>query len=71
MKALRYLGPDRIEAVEADRPQLGAGEALLKVAGAGICGTDMAIVAGKHRRATPPLIPGQGSSGQLQGTYYY
>jgi threonine dehydrogenase-like Zn-dependent dehydrogenase len=27
---------------------------LIKVACAGICGTDLAIVAGKHPRATPP-----------------
>jgi len=64
MKALVYEGPGRVEV--RDAPQTHSpGEALVKVSFAGICGTDMSIVGGKHPRARPPLIPGHEFSGVI------
>ena len=41
MLAGAYLGVGKIEAVERDIPTANAGEVIIKVARAGICGTDM------------------------------
>jgi len=65
MKAVKYLGPDNIQILQTDIPTPGSGEALVKVHFAGICGTDIAIIGGKHPRARPPLIPGHEFAGQV------
>ena len=38
MKALRYLGPEKLEVQEVPMPEPGKGEVLIKVKGCGICG---------------------------------
>ena len=65
MKALVYLGKDRIEVQEKEIPRIDDGEALIRVRYAGICGTDLSIIAGKHPRAKPPLIMGHEFSGEV------
>ncbi len=65
MKALIYQGPHQV--TPADRPPLrpAAGQALLAVDYVGICGTDLAIFAGKHPRAQAPLIMGHELEGRI------
>jgi 2-desacetyl-2-hydroxyethyl bacteriochlorophyllide A dehydrogenase len=46
MRAVRVVGPAQLEVVEVPAPQRGTG-ALVRVDGAGICGTDVKILAGK------------------------
>ena len=58
MKAAIYSGVNTVENVIRPIPELKDGETLIKVESAGICGTDMAIFAGKHPRAKAPLIMG-------------
>ncbi len=65
MKALRYLNPGILKTDEIDSPRCGVGEALVRVHAAGICGSDMAIFAGKHPRARPPLIMGHEFAGEI------
>ncbi len=65
MKAARYLGPNSMEVAEASMPVLSEGQALVKVHCAGVCGTDLAIAAGAHPRAKPPLIPGHEFVGEV------
>ncbi len=55
MKASLWTGPEQIEFTEIERPEPGPGEALVKVAYGGICGTDIMIYLGKHPRAKAPL----------------
>jgi len=55
MKAALWVGPEKVEFREVDRPTPGPGEALLRVAYGGICGTDIMIYLGKHPRAKAPL----------------
>ena len=50
MKAAAYDGSPEIKLIEADMPQPGPKEALLKVHAAGICGTDLRILHSGHRR---------------------
>lgn len=56
MKAALWMGPERIEFREIERPKHKEGEALVKVAYGGICGTDIMIYLGKHPRAKSPLV---------------
>lgn len=65
MLAAQFLGPGRVEAVETDNPTPHAGEALLRIDGCGICGTDLYIYSGKHPRARPPVILGHEFFGHI------
>ncbi|MBN1401441.1 MAG: alcohol dehydrogenase catalytic domain-containing protein [Anaerolineae bacterium] len=55
MKAALWVGPEAIEVKQISKPEPGPGEALVKVAYGGICGTDLMIFLGKHPRAKAPL----------------
>ena len=65
MTALFYLGKDHIEVQETEVPRTDNGEVLIRVRYAGICGSDLSIIAGKHPRAKPPLIMGHEFSGEV------
>lgn len=65
MKALVYFGPHEVRTVDVPRLELKKGEALVKVAYAGICGSDLMIAAGKHPRARAPLILGHEFCGEV------
>ena len=56
MKAALWIGTERVEFREIERPTPKPGEALVKVAYGGICGTDLMIYLGKHPRAKAPLV---------------
>jgi (R,R)-butanediol dehydrogenase/meso-butanediol dehydrogenase/diacetyl reductase len=66
MKAVFYMGKDRVEVKQTPIPELETEEALVKVRYTGVCGSDVSIVAGKHPRAKPPLILGHEFSGELE-----
>lgn len=64
MAALVWRGADTaVEQVE--RPASRAGRAVIDVAFAGICGTDLHICHGEHPRARPPLTLGHEFVGRL------
>ena len=65
MKAVLFMGKDRLEVADVDTPVPGPGEALIRVRYASVCGTDLSILAGKHPRATPPLIMGHEIAGEI------
>ncbi len=65
MKALRYLAPQLVKTEDIEAPVCGKDEALIRVYAAGICGTDMAIYAGKHPRAKPLLVMGHEFAGEI------
>ena len=65
MKAISYQGKDTVAVVDRPVPQPTQGQVLIKVAYAGICGSDLSIVAGKHPRARPPLVMGHEFSGAV------
>lgn len=58
MKAIIYENPQVVEYREVEKPEIPENHVLLKVAYAGICGTDLNIFAGTHPRAKAPLILG-------------
>jgi 2-desacetyl-2-hydroxyethyl bacteriochlorophyllide A dehydrogenase len=66
MKSIQYTGAKQVEFGEKAKPQAGPGEVLIKVAYAGICGSDMIIYQGIHSRAKAPLILGHEFSGVIE-----
>lgn len=68
MKAVVYLGKEEICVKEVERPKLNAGEVLIKIHSAGICGSDLGIYSGKHPRAKAPLVMGHEFTGEVVET---
>ena len=58
MKALVYVGPERVEVQDFPEPALGEGHVLLQVAAAGICGSDIHGFLGHSARRQPGLVMG-------------
>lgn len=56
MLASVWTGAEKVELREVERPTPDPTQALVQVAYAGICGTDLMIYLGKHPRARAPLI---------------
>ncbi|MBQ9065313.1 MAG: alcohol dehydrogenase catalytic domain-containing protein [Blautia sp.] len=65
MKAVRIESPGRIHLVEADRPDVQPGFALVRVKAAAICATDLEVIDGRIP-ARYPLIPGHEWSGIVE-----
>lgn len=65
MKAITYVGEEKLSLKDIDVPQIANGEALVKVSYGGICGTDMMIYAGVHPRAQSGLVMGHEFSGEI------
>ncbi len=57
-------GPGHVELAEAPDPTPGAGEVLIRVEAAGVCGTDLPIVHGEYP-CFPPVIFGHEFSGTV------
>jgi L-gulonate 5-dehydrogenase len=63
-----WTGDNKVEVEKRPIPRPGAGEVLLKIKAAGICGTDMHILSGAHPHAKPPLVPGHEFAGEIVET---
>ena len=66
MKALVYTAPARVEARDVPEPPPRDRAAKLRMHYCGVCGTDIAIHAGKHPRAKAPLIIGHEFVGVIE-----
>ncbi len=66
MRAGRILGPGRTEVATVPVPSPGAGEVLIEVARAGICGTDLHILDGEYELARFPMTPGHEFAGTIR-----
>jgi L-iditol 2-dehydrogenase len=69
MLALVYHGPRDLRVETVATPDIGPGEMLLKVSAASICGTDLRILHGDHRKypAGTIRIPGHEVAGTIAG----
>ena len=65
MKALVWTDKQVVEMQEREVPDY-TGKVLIKVAYAGICGSDVSVYLGKHPRAKTPLIMGHEFSGVVE-----
>jgi threonine dehydrogenase-like Zn-dependent dehydrogenase len=65
MKAAVFLGKERIELREVDRPTAGPGEALIRITLTTICGTDVHILKGEYP-VRPGLVVGHEPVGRIE-----
>lgn len=66
MKALVYPAWDVLEIRDVPEPMAGPGEVVLRVAAAGICGSELEAVASRSPRRTPPLVMGHEFCGEVE-----
>ncbi|WP_372594510.1 zinc-binding dehydrogenase [Actinotalea sp.] len=66
MTAAVWTATDTTETRRVPMPEVPEGWALVRMAYNGICGTDLAILHGKHPRAQAPLIMGHEMSGWVE-----
>ena len=65
MKAAVLAEPGRFEVRDVPLPQVGPGDALIKVERCGICGTDIHIFNGHYAADKLPLVPGHEFAGTI------
>ena len=65
MRAAVLVEPGRFELREAVRPDPAPGEALIRIARTGICGTDMHIFHGAYASESLPMVPGHEFTGHV------
>lgn len=66
MRALAIDAPGSAHVVERPRPTPGAGEALVRVRRAGLCGTDLSTFLGKNPLVSYPRVIGHEIAGTLE-----
>lgn len=73
MESLVWLGPHKMEMQHAALPELSAGEVLIAVSAAGICGSELSGYLGQNSLRKPPLVMGHEAAGRVaqstQGTF--
>ena len=65
MKALVFTAPRKIELRDVDEPRARAGEVVVTVEAAGICGSDVHGFSGASGRRVPPLVMGHEVAGTV------
>jgi L-iditol 2-dehydrogenase len=66
VKALLLAAPGILEYVDVPEPEVGADEVLVRVAAAGICGSDVHGMDGSSGRRVPPLVMGHEAAGVIE-----
>lgn len=65
MRAAVLVEPGRFEVQNVPKPEPAPGEALIKIARTGICGTDIHIFNGHYAAENLPMIPGHEFTGNV------
>lgn len=65
MKIVSIEKPEKIQLIDAEKPQPKSGEALLKIKYCGICGSDISTYTGNQPFASYPRIPGHEFSAEI------
>lgn len=65
MQALEFTAEHAARVVDVPSPRPGPGEALVAITSAGVCGSDVTALAGRHRFRVPPLITGHEGGGHV------
>jgi L-iditol 2-dehydrogenase len=66
MKALLLSEYCRLDVVDLPRPEIGAGDVLVRVAACGICGSDVHGYDGSTGRRIPPIVMGHEAAGIVE-----
>ena len=65
MQALVWTAPEKMEMQEYPDPSPTAGEVVIRVAFAGICGSELSGFLGHNALRTPPLVMGHEFAGEI------
>ena len=65
MRALVWTAPEKMEMQEQPEPAPTASEVVIRVAYAGICGSELSGYLGHNALRTPPLVMGHEFSGEI------
>jgi threonine dehydrogenase-like Zn-dependent dehydrogenase len=68
MKALVYIGDAKVRQLEVAPPRPAAGEVMVRVLQAGVCGTDMCVVRDERPKANAPMTLGHEFVGVREDT---
>jgi 2-desacetyl-2-hydroxyethyl bacteriochlorophyllide A dehydrogenase len=68
MKALVYTAVKTLEMQELEKPQVNAGEVLVRVRATGICGSDVHGFLGLQKRRQPGLVLGHETMGEVEAS---
>ena len=66
MKALQYVGPEKVEVRDVPVVPPAPGQAKIRITYCGVCGSDIGIYSGKHPRAKAPLTIGHEFVGVIE-----
>lgn len=66
MKSLVYTATKKLEWLDSPQPQIGPGEALVRVKAVGVCGSDIHGWLGHIRGRVPPLVLGHEMAGIVE-----
>jgi L-gulonate 5-dehydrogenase len=65
VRAVRVVSPGVVEVVQRERRALGPGEVRLQIEAIGVCGSDVALMGGRHPYAVYPVTPGHEIGGRV------
>lgn len=65
MKALVWIAPGKAELQSRPDPSPGAGEVVVRIRAAGVCGSDLLGYLGKSKKRVPPLVLGHEMAGDV------
>lgn len=65
MKAAALTAPERVEIIDAPEPTCGPHDAVVRMLGVGLCGTDTAVVRGQRETPRLPWILGHEGVGEI------
>lgn len=68
MRAIKFEKTGEAHVVEIPKPTPGPGDVVVRVGAAGVCGSDLAALRGKHPFRFPPLISGHEAGGWVEST---
>ena len=65
MKALLYLEPGKVEIADLPKPEIGAGEVLLRTRACGVCATDVKTFMRGHPLISRGSVLGHETTGEI------
>lgn len=66
MKAVQISGLHQMEVVDIEKPEMGAGDVLIRLHYVGFCGSDLNTYLGRNTMAKMPVIPGHEVGGVIE-----
>lgn len=66
MKAIQITAPQQVQVIDIKKPEISAGEVLLRIKYVGFCGSDLNTYMGRNPMVKMPVIPGHEISAVIE-----